>query len=100
MEKAKIGRSNSLGFEEKSAFVTDPAGKITTVAGNWSPTPTHLSSTSYGPTSFARYSTEIGLSSVAQSSITPDSSAVQPSSSVSIARSQIQEWDQTEGIEF
>lgn len=100
IDKATIGRSIDLGFEEKSAFVTDAGGKISTVAGNWSPTPSHLSSTSYGPTSFARYSTEIGLSSVAQSSITPDSSAVQPSSSVSIARSQIQEWDQTARIEF
>lgn len=100
IEKATIGRSIDLGFEEKSAFVTDAGGKISTVAGNWSPTPTHLSSTSYGPTSFARYSTEIGLSSVAQSSITPDSSSVQPSSNVSIARSQIQTWSQTEGIAF
>ena len=99
-DKAYIGRSVSLGFEEKSAFSTDAGGKISTVAGNWDATPTHLDSTSYGPTSFDRYTTEIGLSSVAQSSITPDSSAVQPSSSVSIARSQIQEWSQTEPIAF
>lgn len=99
-ERAMVGISTSLGFEEKSAYSFDAAGKLTTLAGNWSDTPTHLSSTSYGPTSFARYSTEIGLSSVTQSSITPDSSTVQPSSSVSIARSQIQTWSQYYGFGF
>ena len=100
IEEAYMGRSVSLGFEEKSVYVNQGTGMISSESANWSSNPTHLASTSYGPTSFARYSTEIGLSSVAQSSITPDSSSVQPSSSVSIARSQMQLWTQTEPIAF
>jgi hypothetical protein len=97
---AWVGRNTSLGFDEKSSSVTSGGGALSSEAGNWSSTPTHLSSTSYGPTSFSRYSTEIGASSVAQSSITPDSPSVQPATNVSIARGYIYEWAQSSPTYF
>lgn len=97
---AWVGYNNSLGFVEKSSYVTSGSGALSSEAGNWSSTPTHLSSTSYGPTSFSRYTTEIGASGVAQSSVAPNSSWVQPATNVSIARGYILEWTQTSPTYF